>query len=106
MELSHPFSNDVRSLYLDCWTCWICGGNGTNRGGLALHHIWGRVSASALNSSCLCGTCHSHIGHSLEERLGLFRKTLNYLWKLHYTLIKVDQDFLELIKEDLRNFTI
>lgn len=106
MKLNYNFSNDVRNLYLGKWDCSLCGSNGTNRGGLVLHHIWGRISSSVLNSSLLCGECHSHVGHSTTEHLGLFKKTLELLWSIHYVLVKVDQDFLELIKDDLRNFKV
>lgn len=106
MELKNPFPLEVRNLYLDCWECWLCGCNGVNRGGLEIHHIWGRVSASALNSSCLCGYCHKRMGHSREEHQKLFRKTLQFLWSLHYSLLPVDNEFLELIKNDLRGFDL
>ncbi len=89
---------------MDCWQCWICGQNGTQTGGRELHHIWGRISGSALNAAMLCGRCHSHMGHSLEEHLMLFRKTLDFLKKIGYRLLAVDNQFLEIIRNDLRNF--
>ncbi len=106
MQLQNPFPLEVRTLYLDCWECWLCGRNGWNRGGLEIHHIWGRISASALNSSCLCGYCHKGMGHSREEQHRLLRKTIAYLLKNRYRLQPVDNSFLDMIANDLRGFDL
>lgn len=94
ISLKYPFPLEVRKLYIDCWSCWLCGGNGTNCGGLEIHHIMGRISDSALNSSCLCKKCHSTMGHSEEEERKLFFITLKYLWDVEYQLTENDFDFL------------
>ena len=91
MQLQNPFTLNTRLLYLDCWTCWICGSNGQSNGGLEIHHITGRDSNSPFNSSCLCGSCHRHMGHSQEEEQKLFLKTLEYLYNLEYE--PMDSDF-------------
>lgn len=93
--LQYPFPMRVRLLYLDCWKCWVCGKNGAEDGGLEIHHILGRVSDSALNSSCLCKKCHERISHNAEEERALFLKTLKYLFDLSYALVQNDLDFVK-----------
>ena len=96
MQLSYPFPLEVRKMYIDCWTCWICSQNGQQSGGLELHHVLGRISDSIFNSSVLCHKCHSHMGHSQEEEQQLFLITLKYLYDLHYVPIEKDYDFLKM----------
>src|SRR5580698_7667740 len=79
MKLQYDFPLKVRNLFIGCWECWQCGGNGQDRGGLAIHHIWGRVSSSALNAAVLCGECHDHVSHSTETRCRYFTQTFRYL---------------------------
>lgn len=95
MNLQNPFPNYVRNLYLGVWYCWECGGNGTNRGGLELHHIMGRNSNSALNSALLCGLCHKGMCHSQEEEQRLFLKTLKFLKSINYIFAPKDLLFME-----------
>lgn len=109
MQLQNPFPLTVRLLYLDCWRCWLCGENGQRNGGLEIHHIMGRISASAFNSSCLCKKCHGHMGHSQEEEQKLFLITLKYLKGICYNPIQEDYDFLtqhyqRLMTEDLKQW--
>jgi len=107
MKLQNPFPQQVRLMYLyNSYTCWECGGNGSQSGGMELHHIWGRVSGSALNSAPLCKECHSHIGHTVEEQQNYLRKTIIFLLSQGYILNKEDNDFLELVKKDLRGFKL
>lgn len=94
MKLAYPFPLEVRLLYIDCWQCWLCGGNGTQDGGLEIHHICGRVSDSAFNSSCLCKKCHATMGHSQEEEQKLFLITLKYLFNKEYQPVPNDWKFL------------
>lgn len=93
--LQYPFSLIVRLLYLDCWECWICGENGAQNGGLEIHHILGRTSDSAFNSSCLCKKCHEHICHSQDEERSLFLITLKYLYSISYVPVNKDLEFLK-----------
>lgn len=79
MDLKFPFPLEVRKLFIDCWACWICGGNGSDCGGLELHHIYGRVSASAFNAAVLCGRCHVPGHHNDTMQPWLLNKTLQYL---------------------------
>jgi len=94
MILQNPFPLEVRLLYIDCWRCWLCGENGSRKGGLEIHHIMGRISDSAFNSSCLCKDCHSHMGHSQEEECKLFGITLEYLYDIEYKPTEKDYEFL------------
>lgn len=105
MQLQNPFPLAVRVLFLGVWECWLCHENGTRSGGLELHHIFGRISASALNAAVLCKRCHSHIGHNREEHQKLLRRTIHFLLKQGYKLLPVDNDFLERVKNELRDFT-
>jgi hypothetical protein len=70
-------------------------------GGLELHHIWGRISSSVLNSAPLCKLCHVHVLHTQGEHLKLFGKTMSYLIKEKYKLNNVDNRFLEMVGSDL-----
>lgn len=106
MILRNPFPLEVRLLFVDCWSCWLCGANGWNRGGLELHHIWGRISSSALNGAVLCGECHKHIKHTKEEHHRLLRKTILFLTDRSYRLVENDNNFLLLIKDELRGFEL
>lgn len=103
MKLNNPFPLEVRTLYLYCWECWICGENGTRHGGLELHHILGRVSDCAFNSSCLCKKCHNHIGHSQEEHRKIFFKTMQFLFAQHYQPTIADLEFFEKHNQELNS---
>lgn len=94
MNLRNPFTLETRKLYIGIWYCWECGGNGTNNGGLELHHIMGRISSSAFNSALLCHGCHSKMCHSQEEEQRLFRKTLIFLFDMKYVLNDNDISFI------------
>lgn len=110
MKLQNPFDLRVRLLYLDCWKCWFCGQNGQQSGGLEIHHITGRDSKSAFNSSCLCKDCHNHIGHSQEEEQKLFLITIEYLYNLEYVPIQEDFEHISnhpyLITENVKQWLI
>lgn len=109
MKLRNPFSDYVRQLYLyNCYTCWECGGNGSGSGGggIELHHIYGRVSASALNSAPLCHTCHSKVGHTYEEHQRYLQKTIQFLLSQGYQLTDEDNAFLESVKKDLLGIVV
>src|ERR1041385_6945253 len=94
MKLKNPFSLRIRLLYMDVWSCWLCGLNGQNRGGLSIHHIRGRISASIFNSSLLCGYCHEHMGHSEEEERMIFLITLKWIYNIKYMPLPEDYEFL------------
>lgn len=79
MKLRNDFSLETRLLFEGVWECWICGQNGSNRGGLELHHITGRNSNEQTNAALVCQQCHSHMGHSKEEEEFLRRKTKIFL---------------------------
>ena len=109
MKLDNPFPLEVRLLYLGWWKCFLCGGNGWNRGGLSIHHILGRVSDSAFNSSCLCGYCHGHMGHSDEEQKKLFMLTLDFLLMKKFIPKEEDMQFLaehskELLTDEIKQW--
>lgn len=105
MILNNPFPLQVRLLYLyNNYECWECGSNGQYQGGIELHHIWGRISASALNSAPLCKECHSHVHHSREEHQRLLRKTIRFLVSQGYKLNDIDNQFLEAVQNDLQGF--
>ena len=107
MFLKNSFSLETRCHYLyNNYECWICGTNGSHCGGLELHHIFGRVSASALNSAPLCKKCHSHIGHTRYEHIDLLGKTIAFLISQGYKLQQEDHDFMEMIKNDLRGIKL
>lgn len=95
MKLQNPFPQTVRLLYLDWWECFMCGENGQRSGGLEIHHILGRVSSCAFNSSCLCKKCHAHVGHSENEHRRIFLRTMQFLFSRHYQPTKQDLDFFE-----------
>ena len=97
MKLQNPFPNKVRLLYTGHWSCFLCGSNGWNRGGLELHHILGRVSDSAFNSSCICGYCHRGIGHTQKEHQKIFYQTAQFLKKV---LFRPEEGDIKFIKEN------
>jgi hypothetical protein len=93
MSLKNDFGTQTRLLYCDLWECWICGCNGTNRGGLELHHIKGRESRSPLNAAPLCHYCHEHMNHNDKEEIFLLGKTIRILLKLNYKFEEDDLAF-------------
>lgn len=101
MKLNNPFPLDVRKLYLGWWECFLCGENGQRSGGLEIHHILGRVSDCAFNSSCLCKKCHARIGHKTEEHQKIFLKTMMFLKKQDYQPTKQDIVFYEENSQEL-----
>lgn len=100
MQLQNPFPYEVRLLYLYVFACFQCG---RSNGGIELHHIWGRISGSALNACPLCKTCHNKISHNLNEHLRLFQINMNFLIDENYKLVERDNLFLELVKKDLQH---
>lgn len=113
MELANSFTQDTRNLYLGIWFCWgvtedgsYCGSNGSDCGGLELHHVLGRRKhipclSSALNSAVLCKRCHDRVTHSLDEHRQLFLKTLKFLNERGYKLNEVDVEFLNIHAQEL-----
>jgi hypothetical protein len=89
MNLSNPFSEEVRLLYLYRYDCDLCGCNQS----LEIHHIVGRTSNSAFNSSLLCHDCHSQMCHSEEEERRLFAKTFAWLKQNCYNIKSEDIEF-------------
>ena len=106
MQLANPFPQSVRLLFIDCYACWECGENGQRHGGLELHHIWGRISGSALNAAVLCKKCHDEIAHNHETHHRLLRKTIHFLHSLGYKLHARDDEFLTCVQGDLRGFVL
>lgn len=108
MELRKPFPLNVRLLYLyNNYECWECGGNGSSGGGgIELHHIYGRISASVLNSAPLCHTCHSKVLHTYEEHQRYLQKTIRFMLSQGYILTPIDNLFLETVKNDLLGLVI
>lgn len=105
MNLQNPFSLEVRNLFIDVWSCYECGQNGQSSGGLALHHIWGRISGSACNAAVLCTFCHERVTGALEERLRYFRRTFEFLLHLRQCGVfkwgPVDEEFVKLVYPDV-----
>lgn len=95
MNLRNPFTTETRLLFLGVWVCWQCGGNGTQAGGLELHHIMGRISASPFNAAILCHNCHEKVLHTQEVESVLFLKTLVFLKSIKYRMTSEDMYFLE-----------
>ncbi len=93
MNLANPFPPEVRLLFLYVYSCWECGRSDR---GLELHHIWGRISRSALNAAPLCMECHHHILHDKETHRRLFKKTIDFLALIDYRTVKADADFLDI----------
>ena len=105
MKLQFDFPIEVRNLFIDCFSCWECGQNGSQTGGLQLHHIWGRVSCSALNGAILCARCHEKVTHSVQEHRRYFLQTYAFLLNLaHSGLFKwgiTEDSFVELVWQDI-----
>lgn len=95
MKLKNPFSNHTRNLFLYETSCWLC--HRSDRG-LELHHIFSRVSSSPCNASVVCLECHSHMGHSEEERVRLLALALRFLARIGYRHDLVDVAFLNSVR--------
>lgn len=97
MKLKNNFSQKTRNLYLYSRNCWVCGRSDK---GLEIHHVFGRVSKSPFNAAVVCLECHSHMGHSQEERRMLLRRAVRFLAREKYEFTKEDTDFLRTVKGD------
>ncbi len=94
MKLRNNFSTETRWLFFDMrFTCFNCGGNGQDVGGLSLHHIRSRISESPLNAIVLCNKCHLKIGHTQEEESKYLIKTIKYLLRKNYIFKEEDLQF-------------
>lgn len=94
MLLNNPFPQEVRELFRGVWECWECGQNGTDTGGLEIHHITGRDSCSAFNASVLCKKCHEKKNHNHKEEQFLFFITQKFLKAIGYVPIVRDYQFI------------
>lgn len=103
MKLENPFPLEVRNLFLYVYYCFKCGRSDR---GLELHHIFGRISSSALNACPLCKVCHGAIQHTVEEEQALLKLTIRFLLREQYKLKNIDDLFLDCVKERLRGFEI
>jgi 5-methylcytosine-specific restriction endonuclease McrA len=104
MKLQHPFPQHKREIFRDIWfKCGECGQNGTQTGGMELHHIRGRVSASVFNGIPLCKRCHNLIGHTFEEESKYMQKIAPYIFRCIknrvYRMDTEDEQFLYEHKE-------
>lgn len=97
MQLKYDFPLKVRLLYLYHYSCFLCGRNYP----LEIHHILGRVSASAFNSSCLCRICHERICHNREEHRKIFALTFKFLLNADFVPDDEDMKFLEKYFDEL-----
>jgi len=114
MKTTRPknsWTNEVKLLFLESYTCWNCGQNTADCG----HHIFGRgheegCEKSALNYAFLCNhKCHlARHGYWMtdEGKKYLFTKTLKYLIDVGYKLKKIDQDFLDKYKLEINKLNI
>lgn len=95
MNLSNPFPLEVKVLYLYRTDCTKCGSNRI----LELHHILGRISASAFNACLLCRNCHNSISYS--EAPTLFQLNLRFLYTTEFKPEEEDYQFLRNNKQKL-----
>lgn len=96
MYLQYNFTDQVRKWFLGHWRCFLCGANGSDRGGLELHHILGRVSNSIFNAALVCGECHSHMGHNQSEHHELFAQAAKFIKAVGY---KPDDDDMVFLRD-------
>lgn len=103
MKLANPFPPEVRLLFLYVYSCWECGRSDL---GLELHHIWGRISGSALNAAPICPACHNRIKHDIPTHRRLFKKTIDFLALTDYKTVPADADFLDIstVQKELDGF--
>lgn len=78
---------------------------------LEIHHILGRVSDSAFNSSVLCNKCHSQIGHTTEEHQRIFNKSVVVLNDVGFKPEEKDMKFLthywsELVNQNTHDWLV
>lgn len=100
MKLKNKFTTETRYLFFDIqYICIECKRNGQDCGGVELHHILGRVSASPFNACVLCKECHSTIGHNFEEEKKYLQINAKHIFKLItqglYKLTEEDKLFLK-----------
>ena len=96
MRLKHPFTDIIRELFWDQYSCYLCGRSDL---GVEYHHILGRISNRPLNCAPLCPECHSR-NHTQspftkEEISKLLNKTKKFLETINYILYEKDIEFFE-----------
>lgn len=90
-------------MYLYVYWCFNC--DRSDRG-LELHHIFGRISASALNACPLCNVCHGKIKHTTEEQNHLMRKVILFHLKEHYCIVAIDNVLIATVQQRLEPETV
>lgn len=88
------FSNDTKDLFVDNYSCWLCGRNTWDCG----HHIFGgnfEEADSPLNFAPLCNfSCHLGRTFSDKQKTDFAVKTLQYLLLRGYTPTIADKTLI------------
>lgn len=102
--MANEFSTETRNLNLYEPYCEKCSSNKN----CSLHHIYSRISNSALNAILLCEDCHREAdaynqitGHNREFRQSLLEIRLKNLVKWEYNFKDNDKQFMEKVHDDL-----
>lgn len=103
--MSNEFSLEVRALNIFEPYCEKCGSNNN----CSFHHIFGRISNSALNCILLCEKCHKEADgfnritgmKGTPHRQELLEIRLKNLTKWEYEYTKKDKEFMQTIHTDL-----
>jgi len=104
---TNNFSEETRSLNIHEPYCEKCKSNDK----CSLHHIYGRISKSAVNAIYLCHKCHAEADKfnrttgikGTQFRKELLKTRLKNLTKWGYTFKKEDMDFLTEIAQDIKD---
>ena len=101
MSNHNSFSENVRFIFQEYWSCFYCGKNTAD----CLHHIVGRgtadskIESSILNAAPVCNqSCHlpNHGLLKTEEQIKkLLDKTYSFLVSINYKFTELDADFIE-----------
>lgn len=103
--MANEFTQETRALNVFEPYCEVCKSNKE----CSLHHIYGRVSKSAVNGIYLCGKCHRKADihnrdtgmKGTEPRRRLLEVRLRNLVRWGYIFNTEDTDFIETIHKDI-----
>lgn len=103
--MAYQFDEETRNLNVFHPYCRKCNRNTE----CSLHHIYGRISKSAINSILLCGECHREADRfnritgikGTPFRKELLKLQLKFLVEQQYRFNDDDKEFLTVIQQDI-----
>ena len=97
LKLRNNFTDEQKAVW--AWDYWCHAPNCKSNIGVSIHHIFGRVSNSILNSIPLCDKCHRN--YTFLDKSELLKTTIRFLCDPNngYEFTKKDIEFYNTYKK-------